>query len=498
MNITQQKQQAQLLLQQQRLDEAKTAFEAICRASSRDWESWNLLGAIHGMRGELEDAARCFQKALRIEPNAVGVLNNLGNTLFLLGRSEEAETQYRKALRLMPHYAEALTNLGNLLARKGDAEQAEALYRQALQHNLNHTDAHSNLGKLLHDQGKHAEALECYGRALRLQPQHFDARYNLVSTLLIMRDLANAEAHARTLAQLQPNDPRTWLSLGAVFTQQKRYADAVEALRRATTLNPNHVDAHFNLGLAHRALQDNPSATAALRKTLELDPEHASAAYFLAMLGDAPLPEHSPADYVRKLFDDYADTFEQDLVNNLEYRTPEVLHRIVRDAMEGREASLDIVDLGCGTGLCGKLFRDMASSLTGVDLAPKMIEKARQLGVYDHLLMGDVLEPLQGSEPAYDLILAADVFVYIGNLEEVFAASHEALRPGGLFAFSVEADETQDGYVLRQSGRYGHASAYIRNLAARHGQRELRMQEVVLRKEAGVPMQGYLFVFTKP
>ena len=125
-------------------------------------------------------------------------------------------------------------------------------------------------------------------------------------------------------------------------------------------------------------------------------------------------------------------------------------------------------------------------------------EKARLLGVYDRLLAADVLETLQAEVSAYDLIIAADVFVYIGKLDDIFAASHRALRPGGIFAFSVEADETTDHYRLRQSGRYGHAAGYLRDLATRHGFRESSMREVVLRKEAGVPMHGYLFVFTRP
>lgn len=498
MNIQTLKQQAQTLFQQQRLDEARAAYEKLCRAAPKDGGSWNMLGALNGMLGDLAGAEKCFRRALDADPAAAGVHTNLGNALQLQGKLEEAERSYRKALKLTPNNWEALTNLGNLLRRKGEQEQAEQHYRQALLHNPAYADAHSNLGVLLHDQGKHDEAISHYAQALRLQPQHFDARHNLVSTLLAKQDHAQAETHARGLIQLQSNNPKGWTDLASVLIAQKRYVDAIDALTRAITLQPDNVDAHFSMGVTLKAQGKFAEAADMLHKTLELDPNHECAGYYLATLGATPSPEQSPTEYVRKLFDAYAENFEQDLVQNLEYRTPEVLYQIVTEPQGENPNPMDIIDLGCGTGLCGKLFKSVARSLTGVDLSPKMVEKARQLNVYDQLITGDVLQSLQVGEPAFDLVLAADVFVYIGKLDEIFAASHNALRSGGLFAFSVEADETREDYVLRPSGRYGHSAAYIRTLAEKHGQQEVSMREVVLRKEAGIPMQGYLFVFRKP
>lgn len=497
MNIQAQKQQAQTLFQQQRLTEARSAYEAVCRAAPKDADAWNMLGAINGMLSDLGAAEKCFIRAAAAAPAVAGIHTNLGNVYYLQDKLDDAERSYKKALKLAPNNWEALTNLGNLLRKKGDTDQAEHHYRSALLHNPSYADAHSNLGVLLHDQGKHDDALTHYAQALRLQPHHYDARHNLVSTLIAKQDLTNAEMHARGLIQLQPSNPKSWIDLAAVHVQQKQYDAAVSELKQAIALQPDNPDTHFNLGLAFKSQEKFSEAEQMFKKTLELDPHHERAHYFLATLGAIPSPEQSPAEYVRNLFDVYAETFEQDLVQNLEYRTPEVLYQIVKDSQGGTPGPMDIIDLGCGTGLCGKLFRSIARSITGVDLSPKMVEKARQLNVYERLITGDVLQPLQVDEPAFDLVLAADVFVYIGKLDEIFAASHSALRSGGLFAFSVEADESQKDYVLRQSGRYGHSADYIRRLAERHGQQEVSMREVVLRKEAGIPMQGYLFVFRK-
>jgi predicted TPR repeat methyltransferase len=215
----------------------------------------------------------------------------------------------------------------------------------------------------------------------------------------------------------------------------------------------------------------------------------------LAALGAAPVSETAPAEFVVELFDSYANRFDEHLVKELEYRTPEYLNRVLRSALGENARSLHIIDLGCGTGLCGPLLRDIAASMVGVDLSPKMIEKAEQRGVYDRLVVGDITAELESTQAAYDLIVSADVFIYIGNLAPVFAASGKALKPGGLFAFSVEAGEEGAQYVLRTSGRYAHSMDYVRSLAAGVGLTEVSVEDVVLRKEKGLPMAGHIFLF---
>jgi len=178
----------------------------------------------------------------------------------------------------------------------------------------------------------------------------------------------------------------------------------------------------------------------------------------------------------------------------LEYKVPQYLKTAVSAALDEENNSLDILDLGCGTGLCGPLFRPQAKKLVGVDLAPGMLEQAAELGVYDRLITGDISSVLRNSKSAYDVVLAADVFIYVGELERVFEAVERALKPGGLFAFSVESGNDGDGYSLLATGRYAHSVSYIKTVAAATGLREVNMDAKVLRIDRGTPINGHIFV----
>ena len=153
---------------------------------------------------------------------------------------------------------------------------------------------------------------------------------------------------------------------------------------------------------------------------------------------------------------------------------------------------LRILDLGCGTGLSGVVFRDVATELAGVDLSAKMIEKAAARAIYDELSVDDVASALNAQPAHWDLLVAADVFVYIGDCDEVMTAASSALRPGGWLLFSVEQGEEQD-FVLREAGRYAHGAAYFQRLADEHGFRVHARENTVLRQNLGVDVYGWLY-----
>ena len=156
------------------------------------------------------------------------------------------------------------------------------------------------------------------------------------------------------------------------------------------------------------------------------------------------------------------------------------------------------MDLGCGTGLCGPLFRGMARTMVGVDLSPGMLTMASQRKLYDRLVTGDITKELRKYEDTYDLILAADVFIYVGGLDQVFQAISTALKPGGLFALSIEAEVESDDFVLKPTGRYTHSIGYTGRLAEVAGLREVSLDESVLRMDKAQPIDGYIVVLGKP
>lgn len=386
-------------------------------------------------------------------------------------------------------------------------------------------------GLALHQQGRLADAEPLYRRVLRTAPTHFDALHLL--GVLCGQTNRFDEAHTlltRALAQ-RPDSAPALNNLGNTLGSLGRHEDAVRAFERALAVRPDDAKALRNRGTSLRALEKPVEALASFDAALALQPDYADALigraeclltlhrrsqaietfqralalgkdvdqvrYALASLGVGSAPTTAPAGYVEALFDMYAHHFDQHLVERLGYRTPELL---VAELLRARPAGpADVIDLGCGTGLCGPLLRPLARSLVGVDLSGLMLAKARELGAYDELVQGDVAGVLGERPQQFDIAVAADVFVYIGDLAAVFAAAFAALRPGGLFAFSVEAcpDDAGEEFRLGPTRRYAHAPAYLQRLAAAHGFARESLQRSVIRKENDEGVEGLLVVMRR-
>ena len=275
-------------------------------------------------------------------------------------------------------------------------------------------------------------------------------------------------------------------------------AAACDMVREALDLAPDFPPAHDRLAVWSEALGEGAAAEAALRTLLRLDPQDIfGASLRLARLGVMPQPDAPPEAYVRGLFDAYAARFDSALVETLGYRTPERLAQMIA-ACEGAPDMARVLDLGCGTGLMGEALRARALHLDGIDLSPDMVAHASAKKIYDTLSvasLGDALRDRAGAR--IDIIVAADVFCYLGALDEVFAAAAAALRPGGLLAFSVEAHEGQDPWVLRGSLRYAHARAPLTAALEAAGFTVAAISTETIRNDRGAPIIGDLVIALK-
>jgi predicted TPR repeat methyltransferase len=277
---------------------------------------------------------------------------------------------------------------------------------------------------------------------------------------------------------------------------------AADLARQTLELAPSYGPAWFLLGKALEIVEGGrEEALAAYREALRLEPgDSLGAGLRLAALGALePAGAMSP-DYVRALFDEYAVRFDRHLRRSLAYRGPELLHDAVRRACSRRLRPFAFelaLDLGCGTGLAAELFRPECRRLAGVDLSPAMVRKAAGKHVYDELASGDLLAWLRDRpEGGADLSLAADVFVYVADLAPVFAATWRALKPGGLFAFTVQA-QAGEGVVLGDDQRFAHGERHLRDLAAAVGLMPVLAEAVSTRQERGQDVPGLLFVFER-
>lgn len=288
-----------------------------------------------------------------------------------------------------------------------------------------------------------------------------------------------------------------------MFAESGEFAEAAEVMEQALEQVPGWAAGWFRLAEYAEKSGRNEAAAAALQKVVTLDPTDIfGASLKLALLGAAAAPAAPPSPYVARLFDDYADRFDTALVERLEYTVPQTLARLVRKRA-GEDAHFALVsDIGCGTGLFGMEIRGHAGRLEGFDLSTGMLAKAEEKAVYDHLARADLSLPAQTSglfaggapQRRADLVSAADVLMYLGDLANVFPSVARLAKPGGLFAFSVEDGGTGDGPQLRPSLRYAHPESFIRRRAAENGFTILAMEKSVIRQDAGQPVHGLLFL----
>jgi len=277
---------------------------------------------------------------------------------------------------------------------------------------------------------------------------------------------------------------------------------AAELMEQALELTPAWAAGWYRLATYREKASKMDAAVEAYRRTLELDPEDIfGAGLKLALLGDAETPDQPSSRYVERLFDDYADRFETSLVEKLDYSVPQKLAALV--ASTGRQYQC-AVDLGCGTGLLGPEIRTRVAQLEGFDLSQNMLVKAAEKHVYDHLAQADLSLPpkasglfADGARHRADLVTAADVLMYLGNLESVFAILDELLAPGADFAFSVEDGGEGNGFHLAPSLRYAHSETYVEGLAAAHRLQIRETVKTVIRKDGGKPVLGILFLTRK-
>lgn len=376
---------------------------------------------------------------------------------FEAGRLAEARAAFEASLALAPGRPSVLVNLGITLYRLGLWHEALAPLEQATAAEPSQADAWSFLG-LAH-------------QALGQWPQ-----------------AAAALAHA---LKLQPDDARLWLGYGHCQLAQGSVEPALQAFERATAANPDLAEAWSERGSLLREVHRLDEAAQCFEKALALGADAELHGYYLASVRGAGAPPAPPRRYVEALFDQYAGDFQEHLVAKLRYQAHETL---VRPLVQSGRRFGTVLDLGCGSGLCGTLIKPVADAVDGVDVSRAMLDQARRLGVYRQLAHADLAAYLAEAAPGAELVLAADVFIYVGALAAVFGAVRRLLAPGGCFAFTVERAADGHDVQLLPNLRYAHAESYVRRLAQEHGFRVRDLFPAPLREEQARPVTG-LYVY---
>ena len=383
--------------------------------------------------------------------------------LHRMGELDAAEEAYRNILDRRPSSFHVLHMLGALRGQRGDWAEAERLIARAVEIDDTVAAAHANLGNARRLLGRRDEALASYQRALQLQPNQARALKGCGMVLWESDRPAEALAVYDALLAIEPGYADGWIMRGACLDKLERREEAMES---------------FGKGIEGAKLS-------AGRHSEKLR-------FLLASRGSGEVPTTAPEEYVRSLFDKYASIFDAHLVGQLGYRAPELLVEALRPHLPS--GPLDILDLGCGTGLCGAELRPFAQRLVGVDLSPAMLEQCGRRGIYDELAQSDLTEWMTAHPGAFDLIVATDVFIYIGDLAPVLAAARGALRPNGLLGFSTELSDDDTPMKLHTTLRYTHSAEHLRQLAAAGGWRIEEQRDVALRREKNADVPGQIVV----
>lgn len=417
-----------------------------------------------------------------------------------------AESRFSQAIAVDPACAEAWGGLGAVLAETGRPREAVAALTRADTLDPGLPFRLAALAAAEAACGEPAAAAATCRRWLTLCPGSAPAHRILADQLLRLGDSAAAATALREVVLGDPGQADAAATLVGLLTDQNDPLAALELAQPTLRRVPDHAALHFQIGRAWQRLGETVKAVAAWRRCLtfaeDTSPEAAGAQAALsarAHVTPPVSPDHAPDRlYVRALFDRYAERFDADLIGRLGYRAPHLLREAIQALPDIGAGGLDILDLGCGTGLAGVLFAAHARVLAGVDLAPRMIEQARRRGIYHHLEAGDLMTVLEREQNRWDLIIAADVFTYFGDLGPVLTAVARALRRGGRLAATVEQAQEDDGVVPTPSRRVRHGAGHLGRTAAAAGLVTVSLTPATLRTEKQEPVGGLVFVLERP
>jgi predicted TPR repeat methyltransferase len=410
--------------------------------------------------GDAQQASAHYQAILEASPDHPDALHYLGIALHQNGQHDDGLRMVTRALAIAPDYVDARNNLGNMHKEAGRHPEAEAAYRAVLAARPDHALAHSNLGVVLKAQGRHREAIAAYRKAVELLPEFGQG----------------------------------WVNLGNALKAGGDLHGSLSAYRSALRLSPDNVEAHRNLGRALVAYKRYDEALDVYREWQKVEPDNPVVAHLIAACAGHDAPGRASDNFVQQTFDRFANSFDSVLAK-LDYRAPQLCGELLADCLGQPPARLDVIDAGCGTGLCAQWLKPYARTLRGVDLSPGMLAKAEERNAYDSLEEGELTAWLDAHPACADLIVSADTLCYFGALDQVIGAAARTLRRDGTLIFTVERTVEEigaDGYRLHPHGRYSHGEDYVRRELARAALQLVEVRHVILRQEANAPVAGLL------
>lgn len=515
------------------LEQAKKQCLEIIKLSKDEFEAYNILSFIYNKNGEYHKAIKNLQTAIKLSPKNHIFHNNISNIYKNFGDFDNALVHLNQALELSPNYAEAYNNMGNIYYKQEQTIKAITFFEKALRIHPHYFAAHYNLANALVKEDRFTKAITHYKEALKLQPNNFEVKQNLALAYVEEGEYEDAIPLLKFVIEYYPYQyPELYIHLAEAYIDTGKIKFAIPILKKAIELLPKTDFLHHNLAICYLRTKLLDSSLKEFKLALKLNPNNQTAKHMIIALEQKQTPDNSPEEYVINLFDQYANYYTEHMKQTLKYKAPELMRQIAGKFINASSKAKKVLDLGCGTGLCGIYFSDLANVMVGVDLSKNMLLTAKQLKAYDILVQQNISTAIPGENLNYfDFILAADVFTYNGNLETIFQKCKSSLTKEGKFIFTIEKlttspsllekinnkicnkmnnkviknetinnieekkdEKENNNYKLQKTGRFAHSPEYISKLAKQCGFKISYNKDIMLRKEDHKPIDGMLYL----
>ncbi len=511
-----------------RLEQAEIIYREILSLNNMDTDANYMLGVLKAEMADINEAVAFLNKAIELSPD-------YPDSYFVLAKIQQAKEEYLsafknclKATSLDEEFGDAWSLLCALSTWLKDNVKSINSCKHALHYFPRSIQLYSNLARAFFNEHEYNEAAEYYKKLITLDPGNiFAYKYYCLSllrskefsqvikvsdkALVIDPDnveilniiceaylaLGNIDA-AKTIClnafQISTTDVNTYINMGNALQKNHQYEDAIEWYEKALKIEPDNANVYHNLGISYFRLNDNVRAADKFRKAIEIRPDLSISKHMLAV-AEGDNTERAESGYVTDLFDEYAHRYDKHQ-KDLKYKVPEHINNAVRNLYADNylKNKVDILDLGCGTGLCAPYLEDIISSILGVDLSPDMIKQASNLGLYSELVVEDMSACMNSRPDSFDLAISGDVFIYVGDLSREFKAAKTALRDNAYFVFTVQVNDDVLEYELTDTGRYNHAGSYIQYLSDSHDFKMISKDDIISRVDYGVPINSRLYV----
>lgn len=497
--------QASTLFAAKEFAKALEIYQLLFKGNPQNEQYAIACGNCYDATGNKEDAVYCYREALRINRCSEAALLNLSTIYYELKKYDLSEEYALKVLKINDKNVAAWQNLANIAFCNAHYDDAMFYYQKMYNNNPNSYIAMINMANTYYCMGKYVLALDFAKKSLQRHPSSVNAYILAGNSLCALGKYEKAIDMYSGALDLDADNPELLNSLSEAYRNVNDWEQALLYGWKFLKTKGNDEDAaHLNFGYLLYECYCEKSQDMAKKfalKWMKFFPDNSIALHTgNALLGKTSVQSLTP-DFIKKTFDYFAQDFEKTL-SDLEYQAPALIFNILRDNFKTSFfTKYHILDLGCGTGLCGEKIKDITfwHSIIGVDLSEKMLDIARNKNIYAHLICDDICSYMENSCNLFHIITAADVLTYFGDLTKVFVRISRSLLPEGVFAFTFsENEQNSDDFLLAPSGRFIHSPTYVEKVLKSAGLRLISWERCILRNEAEIPVYGYVAIAQKP